>query len=364
MPSYLTLQSNFTASCLEATNQQEPFNSKAYELFTQQYSANSAYRNYCQKLGKNLNNITRWEDIPALTTDVFKIPDIPIISFPSEHISRTFTTSGTTQDIKGQHHFPTLDTYERSIIACWQQLELPDAERPTQFIFLTPKPEDAPQSSLSHMMGVIDDQYATGSQTSPNSIWPIDQTGEMDIESIISTIKNSSESSNQPVAILGTALAFLYLFEKLADSPTPITLPASSWAMETGGYKGTKRHLEKKDLYALFEQHLGLTSDQVINEYSMTELSSQFYTTGLDDAHQGPSWTRIRVIDPLTDEEALDGQPGHLVIYDLMNIHSVMAIRTQDIAIATGKNSFILLGRDPSAIPRGCSRAADATLRS
>jgi hypothetical protein len=173
--------------------------------------------------------------------------------------------------------------------------------------------------------------------------------------------------------MLGTALAFLHLFE-LADES--LALPEGSWAMETGGYKGTDRHLEKQDLYALFEKKLRLPASSIINEYSMTELSSQFYTRGLGHPHSGPSWTRIRVIDPLTNTDALAGEPGHLVIYDLANLHSVMAIRTQDIAIRhtaplaegnqslEGNQSFTLLGRDPSALPRGCSRAADHQLSS
>ena len=41
----------------------------------------------------------------------------------------------------------------------------------------------------------------------------------------------------------------------------------------------------------------------------MTELSSQFYSRGLNQAHQGPSWTRTRVIDPITNTDAKPGQP-------------------------------------------------------
>lgn len=324
------------------------FCQSAIDLFTSQYSSNSAYQNYCDSLGVKVTEICKWKNIPPVTTDVFKLSGTPIISFTKEDIQRTFTTSGTTGDIKGQHHFPSLDIYEHSITSCWEQLALP---KPTNCIFLTQKPQDAPQSSLSHMMGVLDDTY------SETSTWVIDKDGKIDIDKVISVIHETKE----PIALMGTALAFLYLFENL---PAPLRLPAGSWAMETGGYKGTKRQLEKKELYEMFQKFLGLENDSVINEYSMTELSSQFYTRGLDHDHQGPSWTRTLVIDPITEKEALDGQPGHLVIYDLANVHSVMAIRTQDIAIATGENSFILLGRDPSALPRGCSRAADSSLRS
>jgi len=167
--------------------------------------------------------------------------------------------------------------------------------------------------------------------------------------------------AGEPITLLGTALAFLNLFEMLDK---PLTLPAGSWAMETGGYKGTQRSLKKEELYAMFTQHLGIPLDFVINEYSMTELSSQFYTQGLNRPHMGPEWIRIRAIDPITGLDAAPGNLGHLAIYDLANAYSVIAIQTQDLAIAHDDRSFTLIGRDPSALPRGCSRAADDSLNS
>jgi hypothetical protein len=65
------------------------------------------------------------------------------------------------------------------------------------------------------------------------------------------------------------------------------------------------------------------------------------------------------VVDPETGEEAGAGEAGYLEIVDLANVGSVLAIRTQDLAIARGASSFTLLGRDPVALPRGCSRGAD-----
>ena len=191
--------------------------------------------------------------------------------------------------------------------------------------------------------------------------WAVSDDGQLEIDAI-----TRAANMGLPVVLIGTALAFLHLFESI---DTPLTLPPGSWAMETGGYKGTKRQLKKQELYQLFHEKLNIAPGSIINEYSMTELSSQFYSRGLNQAHTGPSWTRVRVIDPITNQESHPGQAGHLVIYDLANLHSVMAIRTQDIAIRTeadlalGHNSFTLLGRDPSALPRGCSRAVDHSLR-
>ena len=320
------------------------FQTLALEVFNLQYTHNTAYQKYCHSLEICPQSVSHWHDIPRVSTDAFKVTAHPLCTHDTNSAVRTFLTSGTTGEISGQHHFPTLDLYELAILKSWQQLDL---TAPATIVLLTPRPEHAPHSSLSHMMGVLAEHYS-----SAETIWAIAEDGSMDMEKI-----NSLAERTSPVAILGTAIAFLHLFEN-----TSLTLPSGSYAMETGGYKGTKRQLEKADLYSLFTEKLGLPHSSVINEYSMTELSSQFYTRGLVGPHRGPVWTRTRVIDPRTGTDAAPGEPGHIAIYDLANLYSVSALQTQDIAIAGEGGCFTLLGRDSTALPRGCSRAADHAL--
>jgi hypothetical protein len=67
------------------------------------------------------------------------------------------------------------------------------------------------------------------------------------------------------------------------------------------------------------------------------------------------------VTDPVTLQEVGEGETGILLVYDAANVGSVTGIRTQDLAIRRD-DGFELLGRDPAALPRGCSRAADEWL--
>ncbi len=148
-------------------------------------------------------------------------------------------------------------------------------------------------------------------------------------------------------------------FEWLGDRT--LTLPEGSLAVETGGYKGTNRELPKAELYARFAGHLGLHGNAVANEYGMTELSSQFYARGTDTPHISPPWARGLVVDPASGREVDDGETGMLRLYDAANLWSVCAVQTQDLAIRRG-NDFELIGRDPAALARGCSRTADEML--
>jgi hypothetical protein len=308
------------------------------DLHHYQYQHNLPYQKYCDFA--EAEKVIEISDIPALPTDAFKANLNPT-SLKQKEIATTFLTSGTTTDIKGLHHFSSTATYDASIIAGWKYCQLPQLH---QTLILTPRACEAPHSSLSHMMETIKRELAPNAQF-------ILQDGNIDPQMIIDAAKN-----NTPLTLLGTALAFLKLFDILETLPA-IQLPAGSWALETGGYKGSNRSLTKEQLYQKFQIHLGIPTDQIWNEYSMTELSSQFYTKGLGNPHIAPPWTHIKVIHPETNLPVKPSEIGYLVIYDLANIDSVIAIRTQDLAIFHDSQSFTLIGRDPSALPRGCSRS-------
>lgn len=344
--------------CIHQARHGEPlseagFNALALKIFAHQYGHNIAYRNYCITLDSHPERISHWHEIPALPTDAFKQESAPLVTFPLQEAQKTFLTSGTTTEIRGMHHFASTEIYDHSIVSAWHELNLPSFQ---QSVFLVPHPDHAPDSSLSHMMGVVAEHFTD------SPIWIAGESGELDTESLTKAAR-----SGLSTALFGTAISFLHLFRSLEK---PVPLPKGSWAMETGGYKGTRHQLSKKELYHLFSDHLTLQPESVINEYSMTELSSQFYSKGLHGLHQGPSWTRVRVIDPVTNTDAEPGKTGHLVIYDLANLDSVMAVRTQDLAVIGettldhGPVAFSLLGRDPSALPRGCSRSSDEFLSS
>lgn len=292
----------------------EEFGALALEAHEFQRRWNEPYARFCATRARP----RMWREIPAAPQSAFK--RFALSCVPRGHIGKTFLTSATTGETRGEHHFRDTSLYEVAVLAGWRMLGLPRLRQ----VILAPSPAEAPQSSLSHMLATL-----------------------------------SVESGDtEPVAMLGTALAFLHHFE---TTPARV-LPPGSFAMETGGYKGSGRDIAKAELYAQFERHLGLKPDAIINEYGMTELSSQFYTRGIGGVHRGGPWVRALLIDPASGEEAALGEAGVLRIFDLANLNSSLAIETQDLAIRR-EEGFELLGRDPAALPRGCSRAADELLR-
>lgn len=337
---YTQLESRILSLLRQDGITEAEFNACALEIYRFQREHNSPYHNYCTHLGVPVD-LSDWKKIPAVPQSAFK--QFPLRTFPENETAATFRTSGTTGEGYGSHHFRSLALYDAAILHGWDFFKLPSLPQ----VILTPTPANAPHSSLSHMMGVLKERATGGEQ-----IFCATENADALHASFVDAVRQ-----NRPVLVLGTALAFLHLFEK-GGLPK---LPAGSFAMETGGYKGSGRSLSKAELYALFEEHLGLPEDSVINEYGMTELSSQFYTRGVGRPHSAPPWMRALVIDPETGDEVAEGGLGILRMFDLANLGSVLALETRDLAIRRS-GGFELLGRDPSALPRGCSRSADEML--
>lgn len=314
------------------------FDEAADAVFRHQYAHNEPYRRYWDARGLQAPGVepVDWRVVPALPTDCFKEISLPPRAFPAGEIRHVFLTSGTTRDVRGRHEFASLDLYETSIREGWKQLGLPAITNPW---FLAPPASTTPDSSLGHMFATLGEGFSER--------WLVDESGTPAVSAL--TVADA------PVGLFSTSIALF----RLIESREPIPLPASSWVFETGGPKGLAITLDPAEFHHRIAAFFSIPVDRVLNEYSMTELSSQFYRWHGEPAHRGPHWTRIRVVDPETNRTAADGQPGYLEIIDLANLGSVAAIRTQDIAIATGDHAFRLLGRDPAAAPRGCSRAAD-----
>ena len=105
-----------------------------------------------------------------------------------------------------------------------------------------------------------------------------------------------------PVCVAGTAFAFVALLDALEAEGRRFDAPPGSRVMETGGFKGRTRAVERDELYARTSDALGIAPGDVIAEYGMTELLSQYYDApdsrgGGDRIKVAPPWLRTLVVD-------------------------------------------------------------------
>ncbi|MGC6426956.1 MAG: hypothetical protein ACON5H_08180 [Akkermansiaceae bacterium] len=311
------------------------FGETALAVFQHQFAGNPPYRSFCEGLGHTPDTVCRWQEIPAVPNLAFKVPAYPLSVGPI-----TFLTSGTTGEIRGSHHFPETALYDLAALTHWRAA-MPDLP----LSFLSPSPQETPNSSLAHMFDQL--QRVLDPENSRPFL----------IENSRFHLAPLFEAS-KPLVLSGTALAFLHLME----TQQAIPLPEGSHLLETGGYKGTARSLEKSAFYQQLSDFFDVPDSQIHNEYGMTELSSQAYASGSSGHHCFPHWCQFQIICPETEKPLPAGKTGYLQIHDLANLHSAAAIRTQDFATSHPDGSFTLIGRDPGALPRGCSRSSDDSL--
>lgn len=311
-----------------AGGDEDNFNRLARELFARQYECNIPYRRFCDSCGVTPARVTLWQDIPAVPASGFKMFDLTCV--PPERAVAEFHSSGTSGANTSRHILDrdALELYEISLKTGFREA-IPQI--PTRLWALMPPPAEAPHSSLSLMLGALDaERY----------FWNND-----------SGLAKALASLAEPVALFGTAFAFVQLFD---SSEAHWPLPPGSVVIETGGFKGRTREVPRAEFYRLLATRFALPFDSCYSEYGMSEMTSQFYGRGLDPTKRGPHWVRTRCIDPVTGDDASYGTAGVLRHYDLANFNSVMAIQTQDLAIMT-RDGFELQGRASHAEVRGCS---------
>jgi hypothetical protein len=333
----------FIRACLERPPSREALELEALALWRWQRERNASYAAFCAGLSP-----TCLEEIPAVPVALFR--DLPLCCFPPERARHRFHTSGTTTGHPGVHRLLDCDSYDRAS-AGWFRASLPDA--PTGAVSLIPSPAAAPNSSLSHMVGLL---Y-------PQAAWVAERDGLVDGERAWALLS----TQRRPVFVATTALALATLL----DEPGQARLPPGSVLMTTGGFKGRSLQLDPSELLAEAAMRLG-PGLRLLGEYGMTELSSQLWTRpatlGDGGAVAGrpfypPPWLIPIVVDPGSGRPLPTGQDGQLRFVDLANDHSVLAIETMDHGLLTEEGGLLLLGRLPGAAARGCSLSVEEALK-
>lgn len=341
------------------------FERLAFALFDFQYAACEPYARLCRSMERTPANVTRFEQIPAVPTGAFK--EFELCCFEPAKTIKTFRTSGTSSDRRGQLRLDSLRLYEASLLSSLRQTFLVDlcGQRPT-IRFLAAPGHEAPDSSLTHMFETL--LHAEGGLRSGFDM----RDGRLDLNGLAQAIGEAGQGG-VPLLLLGTSFGFVHFLDATAKSkPDAWRLPEGSRIMETGGFKGRSREIPREILRANLAERFGVPEISVVNQYGMTELGSQFYDSTLIDPSGprrklAPPWTRVRFVDPPTGNGVAPGDTGMIVIHDLANTGSVAAIQTADLGRAILDPSgvtigFDVLGRAEGAEQRGCSIATDIML--
>ena len=294
---------------------------------------------------------------PALPTDVFRFRRIA--AHPEAEDLRVFRSSGTTSSERSVHVYRDLSLYDFAARAAARHMLFPDVDK-MRLVMLAPHEDEARDSSLEYMLA----RFAEWFGTECTWVW---RHGALDIELLAKQL-HDAEASGQPLAVLGTSFAFVHAEDGLRDRR--FELPPGSRIMQTGGYKGRSREVDREVLLEAIHARYGVEAPRIINEFGATELSSQLYDTTLREHIYEPAgprrlwvppWVRATPVDPDTLQPVEGESVGILRIDDTANLDSVCCIQTADLARRLD-DGIVVLGRASGATPRGCSLAADQAL--
>ncbi len=338
----------------------QDFDALACDIARYQISCGAPLGGIMRARGLDPARLSRASEIPAIPTDVFKLRRVAC--HEASHDEVVFRTSGTTIGARGEHAFRSTVTYKTAALAWAKTMLVPDVDR-LAMLFLAPPPARAADSSLGFMLEAFAKTWGSLTTFALHD-------GCIDRGALEASVKDAT-SKGHPVLVAGASFAFVHLLDDTASGT--LALPKGSRIMQTGGFKGRSREVSQTELRQAIAEYFEIPADYVVGEYGMTELSSQAYEGCLrralgmpaphadQDVYVAPPWMRVCAVDPETLAPVNDGTVGLARIEDLANLDSAVVIQTAD-RIRIEKAGFRVLGRDPGAIPRGCSIGIDEIL--
>lgn len=310
---------------------QADFELASLEVFKYQFENNPVYRSFCDLLYIHPSAVTKLEEIPFLPIQFFKSHKILSCTQP---VQRTFTSSGTTGTLPSLHHVTDIQIYEESFRRAFSHFYGPIEDYVV--LALLPSYLEREGSSLIYMV----DDFIAHSQH-PESGFYLDNLSEL--KDLLITL----DADGKKVLLIGVSFALLDLIESYQFQLQHTII------METGGMKGRRKELVRKELHTILKKGFGVNA--IHSEYGMTELLSQAYSKG-QGIFECPKWMQIIIRDP---EDALTilpyGKTGGVNVIDLANVNSCAFIATQDLGKVLPKGQFEIIGRFDNSDIRGCN---------
>ncbi|NVJ89412.1 MAG: acyl transferase [Flavobacteriaceae bacterium] len=310
---------------------EKQFVKTAIEFFKHQFNNNRVYRSFCDLLYKHPSDIQQIEEIPFLPIQFFK--SRKILSSLDE-VQEVFTSSGTTDAITSKHYLTDIELYKQSYLRGFSNFygNIEDYV----VLALLPNYLERKGSSLVFM---VDDLIRKSKHFESGFYLN-------NLDELAETL-NNLDKQGKKVLLIGVSFALLDLIEKYQFNLQ------NTIVMETGGMKGRRKELIRKELHHLLSKGFGVS--EIHSEYGMTELLSQAYSKG-KGIFETPPWMRILTRDT---EDALTIQKiektGGINVIDLANFNSCSFIATQDLGKVYSNNSFEIIGRFDHSDIRGCN---------
>lgn len=304
------------------------FDELAIEAFRYQAAHCEVYAKYLSLLRFNPAEASSIGQIPFMPINFFKYHRVGSTKQPAEVI---FESSGTTGSLNSRHYVVDKNFYIDNARQIFEHFygNLADYH----LFALLPSYLEKGNSSLVFMAEGFMQQTAQ-----PSGFFL------HDFDRLAQTICQTY-GRGKKIILLGVTYALLDFAEQF-----PMHLPELI-IMETGGMKGRRREMIRKEVHQALRRAFGCRID---SEYGMTELLSQCYAIN-SDVFRTPPQVRILLRDLNDPFSPPERDTGGINIIDLANIDSCCFIETQDIGQRLTDTTFRVLGRYDNSDIRGCN---------
>ena len=304
----------------------------ALTIFKYQYETNLIYKTFVDSLKINANELKDFKHIPFLPIEFFKSKKVICGNLSPDSIC--FSSSGTTGQITSKHYVNSISLYEDSFSKGFAHFY--GDVKDYCVLALLPSYLEKGGSSLVYMAN----QLIKDSEHSLSGFYL------HNLDELVNTI-SELKKRNQKTILLGVSYALLDLAEQ------NITLNDHFIVMETGGMKGKREELTKRELHQTLKNKFNIKTIQ--SEYGMTELLSQSYALS-NGIFKSVPWKRILIRD-ISDpfSYVMEGKTGGVNVIDLANLYSCSFIETKDLGKHYADHSFEIVGRFDVSDLRGCN---------
>ncbi len=323
--------SHSAAEQLFTISTDEEFEKNALEIFWFQYQQCKVYSDFVKNLGIEIREIKSIAQIPFLPIEFFKSRKVICGDVEPTIV---FSSSGTTGMVQSQHFVSDIRLYEKSFTKGFNQFY--GSIDQYNILALLPSYQEREGSSLIYMVDAL-------IRESGKNLSGYFLNNHQELFQTLTVLQQNS----QPVILIGVTYALLDFIETY-----PLHLP-DLIIMETGGMKGRRKEMIRKELHDTLCNGFGVNS--IHSEYGMTELLSQGYSIG-NGIFKCPPWMKVLIRDTNDPLSMLPpGQTGGINIIDLANINSCSFIATQDLGKLHPTGMFEVLGRFDNSDIRGCN---------
>ena len=311
--------------------QQFDFEKVALRLFRYQSNHCSVYQDYLKLLKKQPESISSLKEIPFLPIELFKKHTIKSGVWQETDI---FLSSGTTGQVPSRHHVFSVEWYQELALKSFETIYGPINQ--FSILALLPNYLERKGSSLVNMV-----DYFIQQSDRPGGFFLYD------LNTLLLQLE-ANKKSHIPTLLIGVSFALLDLAEQYS-----LSLEQDIIVMETGGMKGRRKELTRKELHQLLQNSFGVSS--IHSEYGMTELFSQAYAPQNGRFYPAPTM-KIQISNITDPFDYLDfGKRGLINVVDLANLDTISFIATQDLGVLYPDHSFEVLGRLDHSEIRGCN---------